>query len=109
MKITENLFLYPEKGSHGCNTYVIKDTISVVIDLGMEMGLPELIQDMQRDGIEPEDIDIIANSHLHLDHCWANQSFKDISGAEIALHPVQKEHYQLNVIEITRLFSSFVV
>lgn len=108
MKLTANLFFYPEKGMPGCNTYVIKDDVSVIIDPGFEMNLPGLIQDMRRDGINPEDIDLITNTHLHLDHCWANQAFKDVSGARIALHPLHKKHLRLNVVEITKLFASFI-
>ena len=56
MKLTENLFFYPERAMPSCNTYVIKDEVSVIIDTGLEMHLQGLIQDMRRDGIESEDI-----------------------------------------------------
>lgn len=108
MKLTENLFFYPEKEMPSCNTYVIKDEVSVIIDTGLEMHLQRLIQDMRRDGIKPKDIDLITNTHLHLDHCWANQAFKDISGARIAIHPIQKEHLQLNIEVVTKFFAPFL-
>jgi glyoxylase-like metal-dependent hydrolase (beta-lactamase superfamily II) len=108
MKLTENLFLYPEREMPSCNTYVIKDDISVIIDTGLEMHLQGLIQDMAQDGIKPEDIDLITNTHLHLDHCWANQAFKDISGAEIAIHTSQKEHFKLNLEVVTKFFAPFL-
>lgn len=91
-----------------CNTYIIKDEVSVIIDTGLEIHLQGLIQDMRRDGIEPEDIDLITNTHLHLDHCWANQAFKDISGAKIAIHPLQKEYFKFNLEVVTKLFASFL-
>lgn len=106
MKLTENLFFYPERGMPGCNTYVIKDDINVIVDPGFESHLQALVQDMRRDGIDPEDIDIITNTHLHLDHCSANQAFKDISGAKITIHSLQRKYYELNVVKITKLYSS---
>lgn len=108
MKLTENLFFYPERAMPSCNTYVIKDEVSVIIDTGLEMHLQGLIQDMHQDGIRPEDIDLITNTHLHLDHCWANQAFKDISGAKIAIHTTQKEHFKLNVEVVTSFFAPFL-
>ncbi len=108
MKLTENLFFYPEREMPSCNTYIIRDEVSVIIDTGLEMHLQGLIQDMGRDGIKPEDIDLITNTHLHLDHCWANQAFKDISGAKIAIHATQKEHFKLNLEVVTKFFAPFL-
>ncbi len=81
MKLTNNLYFYPEKGMLDCNTYVIRDELSVIIDPGSPQFLPALIQDLHKDDIKPKDIDIITNTHLHVDHCWANEAFKEFSGA----------------------------
>ena len=106
MKLAENLFFYPEKGMLDCNTYLIRDEVSVIIDPGLEMHLPGLIQDLGRDGIDPKNIHLVTNTHLHLDHFWANQAFKDASGARIAIHPLQKKYFHFNVVEMTELFIS---
>ncbi len=91
MKLLKNLYFYPEKGMMDCNTYVIRDKLSLLIDPGLTDFLPQLLQDMQRDGIDPKTINIIMNTHLHGDHCWSNEAFKKASGAEILLHKVQKQ------------------
>ena len=91
MRLTKNLFIYPERGMLDCNTYVIKDDVNVLIDPGLDQHLQRKVKDMRNDGIEPTDIDIITNTHLHVDHCWGNQAFKDLSGAKIAIHPAHKE------------------
>lgn len=91
MKLLKNLYFYPEKGMMDCNTYVIKDKLSILIDPGLNQFLPELLNDMQKDGIDPKTINIIMNTHLHGDHSWANEAFKQASGAEILLHTVQKQ------------------
>ena len=104
MKLTNNLYFYPEKGMLDCNTYVIRDELSIIIDPGSPEFLPALIQDLHRDGIEPEDIDIITNTHLHVDHCWADEAFKEFSGAEIIFHPLQKKFYHITFIEISKFF-----
>ena len=104
MKLTENVFSYPETGMMDCNTYVIKDEITVIIDPGLEQFLPGLIQAMSEDGISTNDINIIVNTHLHLDHYWACDELKKISGAKILMHPLQKESYELTVVGVSRVF-----
>jgi len=104
MKLTNNLYFYPEKGMLDCNTYVIRDDLTIIIDPGSLEFLSALIQDLHRDGIKPEDIDIITNTHLHVDHCWADEAFKEFSGAEIIIHPLQKKFYHVTFIEISKFF-----
>jgi len=104
MKLTNNLYFYPEKGMLDCNTYVIRDDLSIIIDPGSTQFLPALIQDLHKDGIEPKDIDIITNTHLHGDHCWANEAFKKLSGAKIFSHPLHKKFYDITVIGAAKFF-----
>jgi hydroxyacylglutathione hydrolase len=104
MRLIKNLYFYPEKGMMDCNTYVIKDELSVIIDPGLTQFLPELVQDLYRDGIDPKEIDIITNTHLHSDHCWSNQAFKKISGAKIFIHPSQKDSWEATVTKTSKFF-----
>ena len=103
MKLTNNLYFYPERGMLDCNTYVITGNPGIIIDPGNPTYLSAKIDGLRQDKIEPAAISIIANTHLHIDHCDANKAFKELSGASIALHPVQKENYQLVVVDGTRL------
>jgi hydroxyacylglutathione hydrolase len=91
MKLVKNLYFYPENGMMDCNSYVIKDKLTMLIDPGNTQFLPALLQSLQKDGIDPKTIDIIMNTHLHGDHCWANDAFKQASGAELLVHKVQKQ------------------
>jgi len=102
MKLTDNLYFYPEKGMLDCNTYLIKDDLSVIIDPGSLQFLSQLVGDLFNDGIDPKDINIITNTHLHPDHCWANEGFKNISGAEIVIHPLHKKFYDMTVTEASK-------
>lgn len=104
MKITDNIFYFPETGMMDCNTYVIKDETTVLIDPGLDQYLPGLLRALEFDGIKPEDIDIILNTHLHLDHYWACEELKQISGAKILLHPLQKKFYDLTVVGVSAVF-----
>jgi hydroxyacylglutathione hydrolase len=104
MKLINNLYFYPEQGMLDCNTYVIKGSPGIIIDPGNVDYLKSKVSVMRQDGIEPADIGTIVNTHLHIDHCAANQAFKKLSGAKIALYPVQQQNYRLVVVDGARLF-----
>jgi len=104
MKLINNLYMYPEQGGLDCNTYIVKGRPGVIIDPGSADFLVARLAGMKADGIEPAGIGVIVNTHLHIDHCGANEAFKKLSGARIALHPVQQANYQLVVIDGARLF-----
>ena len=103
MKLTNNLFFYPERGELDCNTYLFKGKLGIIIDPGNPDCLADRVTEMRADGIEPKDIGLIVNTHLHADHIAANQAFKDLSGAKIALLPVQQESYRAVVIDGARM------
>jgi glyoxylase-like metal-dependent hydrolase (beta-lactamase superfamily II) len=86
------------------NTYIIKDHINIIVDVGSCQFLPSLIANMKKDTIKPTDINFIINTHLHLDNYMANQEFKKLSGALILAYLLQKKHYCINVTKVTRTF-----
>ena len=104
MKLANNLFFYPERGELDCNTYVFTGKPGVIIDPGNPVYLASRVDEMRRDGIKPGEIGFIVNTHLHIDHSSANQGFKELSGAQIALLPVQQENYRAVVIDGSRMF-----
>jgi len=87
-----------------CNTYVIKGSPGIIIDPGNADYLTARVDAMRQDGIDPAGIGIIVNTHLHIDHCSANEAFKELSGAKVALYPIQKKNYRLVVVDGARLF-----
>lgn len=109
MKLINNLYFYPEQGMLDANTYIIKGNPGIIIDPGNPHFLASRVGAMHQDGIDPKDIGIILNTHLHIDHRSANEAFKRLSGAKIALHPVQKKNYQLVVVDGDRLLGEELV
>src|SRR4030067_1659082 len=104
MKLLNNLYFYPEKGILDANTYLITGSPGIIIDPGDPHCLPALIDDIQKDGIDPKNIGIITNTHLHGDHCGANEAFKQLSGARISIHPLQKKFYNVVIFDSARVF-----
>ena len=104
MKLNEHIYWYPESGMIDCNTYLIRGRSAMVVDTGSARSLPTLIEDIQKDGIQSEEIRIIANTHLHLDHIWANNEFKAWCGGRIEFDPMQQLHYQTSAHDAARYF-----
>ena len=104
MKLNDHIYFYPEHGVLDCNTYVIKDKLSLIVDVGLEKNLPLLITAMEKDGVDPQGIDIIANTHLHIDHTWANDDFKEKANAEIKITHGQKENYNISIRQTSSFF-----
>ncbi len=104
MKLNEYIYCFPESGMIDCNTYLIRGRSAMVIDTGSARNLPALIDDIQKDGIGPEEIQIIANTHLHLDHIWANNEFKAWCGGRIEFDPLQQLYYQTSAHDAARYF-----
>lgn len=117
MQIRDGVYWYKEHGVFDANTFVLQDDRTVLIDPGLETYLEPRLKALQDDGIAPTDIDVIALTHLHPDHCEATAALKDVSGARIALHPVQVDYLDLMDeasreslgVGITKKFSADIV
>jgi len=104
MKLNDHFYFYPEGGMLDCNTYVIKDELTIIVDVGLTSNLSSLIKALKQDGFDPQEIDILTNTHLHLDHSWANQDFKQQFDVRIEIAPIQKEFYDVSVRQVARFF-----
>jgi len=102
MKIQDGIYWYKEKGMFDANTYVLVDELTVLIDPGLEKYLASRLTEMQRDGIDPKEIDVIAVTHLHPDHCGATAALKEFSGARVALHPSQRAYLDIMAAEASK-------
>jgi hydroxyacylglutathione hydrolase len=104
MKLLDNLYFYPEHGPLDANSYVIRDKITVIVDVGSPDFVPALAKALERDGIDPRTIDIVVNTHLHGDHSWGNDAFKKLSGARVLCHPLQKRYWNESLIQSANFF-----
>ena len=95
MKIRDGVYWLRERGMFDANTYVLQDELTVLIDPGLEPYLEPRLNALQDDGIAPRDIDVIAITHLHPDHCGAVAALQEVSGAKVALHPLQVEYLEV--------------
>ena len=106
MQITNHLYFYREVPSRSfitSNSYVVIDDTVMMIDPGHWKNLENLLRNIRDDGLDPREIELIANTHSHMDHCSANRDLKSRVGAKIAMHKLDAEF--LSVAEdIAKIF-----
>ena len=56
------------KMSMGSSVTLIKSDRIILVDTGSIPAKDRLIQELEKQGLTPEDIDIVVLTHLHLDH-----------------------------------------
>ena len=89
VKISDNIsIMFTEQGFTYSNWLLIEDDVHAVVETGLDKdGLM---------GVDPESIDLILNSHYHIDHTRGNNLFRN---AQVAIHEseiipiISKEEY----------------
>jgi N-acyl homoserine lactone hydrolase len=49
----------------------------VIIDTGSPAECDRLLFDLKAMAVEPKEVDIVVNTHLHIDHCGCNEMFEN--------------------------------
>ena len=77
MKLDQNLYAYLWQNAYenNCNTYLIHGEVTILVDPGHSRYIPILFQQMNGDGISPEEIDLLILTHSHPDHFEGLQAF----------------------------------
>lgn len=82
-KINDRISIYfTEEGFSKSNAVLIDDDTRVMIDSGVGKLIAQA---------KPENVDILINSHCHLDHVWDNDLFVN---ARIVTHPLEQENFK---------------
>jgi glyoxylase-like metal-dependent hydrolase (beta-lactamase superfamily II) len=50
---------------------------SIIVDTASTSEREKLVFDLKRLGVEPKKVDIVVNTHLHVDHCGGNDLFEN--------------------------------
>ena len=79
--------------SFGSHSYIIKDDIIAIIDPGMITNFSNLKSELEKLGINVDDIKLIINTHEHIDHVSCNIKFKN---ALIATHKITAKRIEFS-------------
>ena len=88
-QVHERVWRVPSEFEGGTVTqvYIVRGAITALVDTGV-FGTPtnDVTPALASLGLSLSDVDLVVNTHGHMDHLGGNSEVKDASGAEIALH-----------------------
>jgi hydroxyacylglutathione hydrolase len=95
MRLQKDLYIYLWENpvENNCNSYVITGDVTVLIDPGHSAFLNQLFEQMGKDGLSPDAIDLIITTHSHPDHMEALEAFLE-KGVTMAMSQ-EEERYLL--------------
>ncbi len=97
MRITERVYLvggygYGLSALGDCNVYLVDGGDEyALIDTGGGRGVPQILRNMEADGLKPERLSHILVTHCHFDHIGGNRELRDQLGAQVICHQEDKE------------------
>ncbi|MCX5900300.1 MAG: MBL fold metallo-hydrolase [Proteobacteria bacterium] len=105
MKVTDGVYAYPWTNmmENNCNTYVLKGAGLILVDPGLKRHVPDILSQMKRDGLNPEDIKLIMTTHSHPDHLDGVAHFID-SDIQMTMHRVEEKFLKTVGLEFFRMF-----
>ncbi len=68
------------------NVYVVKDKGTIVIDSGEPKKGKEFLEFIKKNGIKPDEIQLLILTHGHWDHIGSAAELKELTGAKVVLH-----------------------
>lgn len=64
---------------------ITSDKGHILLDVPMEANVPVIVRSIETLGFDPDDIEIIINSHAHYDHAGGIHAMKQLTGARVLL------------------------
>lgn len=92
MKLDDDLYAYiwTDFRQNNCNSYLIGGEVPTLIDPGHQHLLDGLLTKMNADGVDPDGIKVVLNTHCHPDHMEGSAHFLK-QGARVAVHADEED------------------
>ncbi len=93
------------RGAGTCNTIVIGNQKSILIDPGESVGkcMASLKQRMEKDGLNLYDVQLMLFTHVHFDHANAAGFVQKESNCEVRTHPHDVASIENQIVEYERV------
>ena len=79
MKINDSIYAYIWTGifENNCNMYYFGEPLNILFDIGLKNYIDLRFNEMKEDGLDPQNINYLINTHCHPDHFEGSILFKD--------------------------------
>jgi glyoxylase-like metal-dependent hydrolase (beta-lactamase superfamily II) len=87
MKVCDGIYAYIWKGvfENNCNMFYFSEPLNMLFDPGLVRHMDLRFDAMKKDGINPDDIKFVVNTHSHPDHFEGSYIFAD-KGIPVGMH-----------------------
>jgi hydroxyacylglutathione hydrolase len=105
MKLMEGVFVYPwlSAQENNSSSYLFTGKVNLLVDPGLQFNADNLKAQMEEDGFDWKELNLIINTHLHPDHCEGNSVFKQ-EGVLLAYHQEEDKFLRSSGRQIFELF-----
>ncbi len=87
LEVLKDLFFF-ERGYLSANHLAWRSERPVLIDTGYLTRFEETLGLLRGLGLDPARLQLIVSTHCHCDHIGGNRRLQELSGCEVALHPL---------------------
>jgi len=87
MKVCDGIYAYIWNGvfENNCNMFYFSEPLNMLFDPGLVRHMDLRFEAMKKDGINPDDIKYVVNTHSHPDHFEGSYLFAD-KGIPVGMH-----------------------
>lgn len=106
MKVTDGVYAYPWTNmmENNCNSYVLQGADGLIlVDPGLKRHVPALLEQVRKDGLNPDDIRLVMFTHAHPDHLDGAAWFMD-RPVQMAMHKDEERFLESTGKEFFRMF-----
>ncbi len=72
------------------NVYLIEDEKIALIDAGTGRLHDALMENVRERGVDPEDIELLINTHCHYDHTGGDHKLSEATGCRVLIHELEQ-------------------
>ncbi len=73
------------------HSFIIIGERPVIVDTGMPGSASKVLKALAGEGFKPDDVSLILITHRHVDHIGSAAALKRITGAPVAVHPIDAD------------------
>lgn len=88
MKVCDGVYAYIWKSvfENNCNMYYFAEPLNILFDPGLSHHMDGRFNEMKKDGLNPDNIKYIINTHSHPDHFEGSLGFMNNSTVQVGMH-----------------------
>ena len=73
------------------NSYLLRGDGCILVDAGTPGQTKTFLRQLEKTGIQPDEIDLVVCTHGHMDHIGIARDIKALTGAQLAIHKRERE------------------